>query len=63
MHHEGEEMKYLRILIEPIRIKGCEDDEETLKVDLYEKVSAMIEAETLAFTIDEDEDSDDELDY
>lgn len=51
-------MKYLRILIEPIRIKGDEEDPETLQQDLYEKISAMIESETLSFTIDESDDED-----
>jgi hypothetical protein len=56
-------MKYLRILIDPIRIKGSEDDEETLKADVYEKIQALIESEVLSFTIDDEEDSDDDLDF
>ena len=52
-------MKYLKVLIDPIKIKGDPEDEETLRVDLYEKIQAMIEAETLHFTIDE-EDAEDE---
>lgn len=52
-------MKYLKILIDPIRIKGDPEDEETLKQDVIERVQAMCEAETLTFTIDE-EDEDDE---
>lgn len=52
-------MKFLKILIDPIQIKGDPNDEDTLKVDLYEKISAMIEAETLSFTIDEDEEDED----
>jgi hypothetical protein len=55
-------MKYLRILIDPIRIKGDEDDSDQLQSDLYEKISAMIESETLSFTIDESEDEE-ELDF
>lgn len=55
-------MKYLRILVDPIKLKGDEDDAEQLQADLYEKISAMIEAETLSFTIDEDYvDDDDEF--
>lgn len=53
-------MKYLKILIEPIRIKGDVDDEETLRQDLYERIQAMIEAETLSFSIDEDEEDDED---
>lgn len=52
-------MKYLKVILDPIKLKGDEDDMETLQQDLYEKVSAMIEAETLTFTIDEDEDDED----
>lgn len=53
-------MKYLKILIDPIKIKGDLEDPETLQVDIYEKLSAMIESETLSFSIDEeDEDEDD----
>jgi len=52
-------MKYLKIVLEPFKIKGDPEDEETLKVDVYERVQAMIEAETLSFSIDEDEDEDD----
>lgn len=53
-------MKYLKIIIEPIKLKGDPEDAETLQFDLYEKLSAMIEAETLAFHIDEEEDEDNE---
>lgn len=53
-------MKYLRILIEPIKIKGDEFDEEQLRVDLYEKLQSMIESETLNFTIDEDSEDDED---
>ena len=53
-------MKYLRILIDPIKVKGDPEDPETLTADVYEKVQAMIEAETLSYSIDEDEDSEDD---
>ena len=53
-------MKYLRILVEPIKVKGDPEDPEQLQVDVYEKLSAMIESETLSFSIDEDDDSDDD---
>lgn len=52
-------MKYLRILIDPIKLKGDVEDPDTLQADLYEKVQAMIEAETLAFSVDEDDDDED----
>ena len=54
-------MKYLRILIEPFKIKGDEEDPDQLQADVYEKVQAMLESEVLAFSIDEgDEDSDED---
>lgn len=53
-------MKYLKILIDPIKIKGDPEDEETLRVDVYERVQAMIESEVLAFTIEDEEDSEDD---
>lgn len=52
-------MKYLKVIIDPIKIKGDLDDQETLQQDLYERVAAMIEAETLSFTVDEDEEDED----
>lgn len=51
-------MRYLKILIDPIKIKGDEDDLETLQIDLYEKIQGMIEAETLSYSIDEDDEDD-----
>ena len=53
-------MKYLKIILDPIKIKGDPEDPETLQVDLYEKLQAMIEAETLTYYIDEDEDEDED---
>jgi hypothetical protein len=56
-------MKNLKIVIEPFRIKGNEDDHETLEADILEKVASMVESETLAWHIEEDEDDMDELDF
>lgn len=53
-------MKYLKIQIDPIMIKGSEEDEETLRVDLYERVQSMLDAETLTFVIVDEEDGGDE---
>ncbi len=53
-------MKYLKIVIDPIKIKGDSEDPDQLQVDVYEKIQAMIEAETLSFSIDEDEEDSDE---
>jgi hypothetical protein len=53
-------MKYLKIILNPIKVKGDEDDQETLQQDIYEKLSAMIEAETLLWKIDDEEEDDDE---
>ena len=55
-------MKYLKIMIDPIKLKGDPEDEDTLRADLYEKLTAMIEAETLSFYID-DEEEDDDVDF
>ena len=49
-------MKYLKIVIDPFKIKGDEEDEEQLMQDVLEKVAAMVESETLLFHIEEDED-------
>jgi hypothetical protein len=53
-------MKYLKVIIEPIKIKGDAEDPEQLQADLYERITAMIEAETLPFHIDEEDDDGDE---
>jgi hypothetical protein len=53
-------MKYLKIIIDPIKLKGDLDDTETLQQDLYEKVIAMCESETLTFTVDEDDEDEDD---
>ena len=54
-------MKYLRVLIDPIRIKGDPEDPDQLQQDVVEKVAAMLEAETLSFTIDEDYEEDEDF--
>lgn len=51
-------MKYLKIVIEPFKIKGDPEDEEQLRQDVYEKLQAMIESEVLSFSIDEDDEDD-----
>jgi hypothetical protein len=51
-------MKYLKIVIEPFKIKGDLEDEEQLRQDIYEKLSAMIESEVLSYSIDEDDEDD-----
>ena len=53
-------MKYLKVIIDPIKLKGDPEDEDTLRSDLYEKLTAMIEAETLSFYIDDEEDDSDD---
>ena len=55
-------MKYLRILIDPIKVKGDLDDEEQLQADVYQKLTELIESEVLSFTVDEEDDSE-ELDF
>jgi hypothetical protein len=52
-------MKYLTIVIDPIKIKGDPDDEQQLQADLHEKLQTMIEAETLTYTIQDDEEDED----
>ena len=53
-------MKYLKIVVEPFKIKGDLDDEDQLKQDVYERLMAAIEAETLAFSIDDEDDEDED---
>ena len=53
-------MKYLKILLSPIKIKGDPEDEETLQTDLYEEIQARIENETLKWSLDEEDQEDDE---
>jgi len=53
-------MKYLKILLSPIKVKGDLDDMDTLQQDLYEKISALIESEDLKWELDPDSEDDDE---
>lgn len=53
-------MKLLTVWLNPISLKGDPEDEDTLRVDLYEKIQTMLDDETLGFTID-DEDSEEEF--
>lgn len=53
-------MKYLKVLIDPILIKGDTDDLDTLKLDLYDKLTTMIEEESLSFVVDEDYEDDED---
>lgn len=56
-----DKMKHLKINIGSFRIKGDADDMDTLKEDVYEKIQAMLESDALEFSIDdENEDEDDE---
>jgi hypothetical protein len=52
-------MKYLKVILQPIKIKGDLDDETQLQQDVYEKVMNMIESETLSFQVDDEEEEDD----
>ena len=49
-------MKYVTIQIEPFKLKADIEDEEQTNHDVLEKVAAMVEAETLSWSIVEDED-------
>jgi hypothetical protein len=51
-------MKNLTIQINTIKVKGDEDDSETLRMDVYDKLQQMIEDETLDYTIVEEEEYD-----
>lgn len=53
-------MKYLKINLAPVKVKGDLEDPETLQQNLYEKISTMIESETLKWEIDEEDEDDDE---
>jgi hypothetical protein len=53
-------MKYLRILLDPIKLKGEIDDPETIQVDLYEKIQGMIDRDELSWSVDEDYEDDEE---
>lgn len=53
-------MKYLKVNLGSIKIKGDPEDMETLGVDIHERVAAMAEAGTLDWEIDWDNEEDDE---
>jgi len=53
-------MKYVTVLIQPIKIKADLEDLETLQQDLYEKLTAMIESEVLTFEVSEEEEDDED---
>jgi len=53
-------MKYLKVVIEPFRIKGDPDDEDQLRQDIYEKLMAQMEAEVLNYYIDYDDEEEDD---
>ena len=53
-------MKYLKILIDPIKLKGDPEDTDQVQADLYEHLTAEIEACTLEWTIDDEADEEDE---
>lgn len=53
-------MKYVKILIQPIEMKADLEDPDTLQQDLYEKLTAMVESETLAYEVLEEEEDMDE---
>jgi hypothetical protein len=53
-------MKYLKIVIQPFKIKGDEEDWDQLQADVLEKIMAMAEAETLQWSVEENEDEDDD---
>ena len=53
-------MRYLKIVLQPIMIKGDVEDFDVLQTDLYESLTSMIEAETLKFeVVEEEEDEED----
>jgi hypothetical protein len=53
-------MKYLRVLIAPLKLKGDSEDREQLQQDLYELVQTLIENEALDWDIDDEESEEDE---
>ena len=53
-------MKYLKINIDPIKLKADPEDRDTLQSDLYEKIVALIETDKLSWSIDEDDEDDDD---
>lgn len=53
-------MRYIKINLDPIRLKGDRDDFDTLQADLYEKIQALIDTDNLSWSIDEDGEEEDE---
>ena len=53
-------MKVLKIMIQPIEIKGDVDDPDTLQADLYERLQSMMESEVLSFEIVDEEEGEDD---
>lgn len=53
-------MKYVKILLAPVKIKADLDDPETIQQELYEKISTLIESEDLKWEIDPEDENDDE---
>jgi hypothetical protein len=53
-------MKYLKIILDPIKLKGRADDPETIQADLYEHIQVLLEAEALGWSIDEDSEDESE---
>ncbi len=54
-------MKYVKIIVDTFKIKADMEDPETMTADVYDKLAAMLEAETLTFVVDEEESEDDEF--
>jgi hypothetical protein len=53
-------MKFVKVIIKPIKIKCDPEDVDTLQQDLYEKVQSLLDLEELKWEIDEEESEDDE---
>jgi hypothetical protein len=53
-------MKYLKINLGSIKLKGDEEDLEQLQADLFERIISMCEAETLEWSIDEESEEDED---
>ena len=53
-------MKYLKINLDSIKLKGDVEDMETLQVDLYEKIQSQLDDESLSWSVDEDEEDEDD---
>ena len=53
-------MRYLKVDIQSLHLKGDPEDYEQLMSDVYEKLQSLIESETLTFSIDEDFEEDED---